>query len=89
MLRILKVMTTKRFSVETPRLVGRHSFVQAGSRWVEAAVINTPDAPRQSVQYDSPEFFKLLERHPKAVHALTVGRNLELLLDGIVYEIHE
>ena len=70
-------------------LVGRRTFVQHGSRWIDPEVEKTPHAPRKRVQYDSREFFELLGKHPKAVHALTAGRNLELMLDGTVYEIFE
>ena len=82
-------MSAKELSLEPTCLVGGWSFIQHGPRWIDAAIPKSPDAPRRRVRFDSREFFALLEKHPKAVRALEAGHNLELLLDGVVYEIYE
>ena len=47
------------------------------------------DAKRIRVQFNSPEYFELLKQHPEASTWLSVGRNLQLLLGNVVYEIYD
>ena len=70
-------------------LVRGHNFVRRGDEWVDVAVEKNPSARRLRIRYDSWEFFQLLQRFPKALPLVSVSRNVQVELDGTIYEIHE
>ena len=71
------------------RFVNGRSFYQNGEQWVDSEVQKAPQARRVRVQFDSPEYFDLLKQNPKALAWLSLGRNVQLLLNDTVYEVHE
>jgi Ca-activated chloride channel family protein len=71
------------------RFIRGRTFYQNGDQWVDALVQSRPDARRVQVKFDSDEYYALLVKHPDATQWLSVGRNLQLLLDDVVYEIVE
>ena len=85
---ITGAIMTNAFAIPTCH-VGGHSLIQRGREWIDAAIHRMPDAPRVRILADSREFFDLLHRFPKLISLLTIGRNLQIALGGVVYEIHE
>jgi hypothetical protein len=71
------------------RFVNGRSFYQNGEQWVDSEVQKAPKARRVRVQFDSPEYFDLLQKNPKALAWLSLGRNVQLVLNDTVYEVHE
>jgi hypothetical protein len=41
------------------------------------------------LQFNSPEYFALAARESRALPWLSLGRNVQFVLDGAVYEIYE
>jgi hypothetical protein len=39
------------------------------------------------VKFGSDEYFALLMKHPDAPQWLSVGRNVQLVLDDVIYEV--
>jgi Ca-activated chloride channel family protein len=71
------------------RYVRGRTFYQNGAQWIDAHVQSRPDARKVQVKFNSDEYFALLTRHPDAAQWLSVGRNVQLLLDDTIYEVAE
>ncbi|MBN1424527.1 VWA domain-containing protein [Candidatus Fermentibacteria bacterium] len=71
------------------RYVAGRTFYQNGAQWIDASVQTTADARRIQVRIGSDEYFTLLKKHPNAAQWLSVGRNVQVLLDDTVYEVIE
>ncbi len=67
-----------------------------GQRWISESepelglgtVVHT-ESGRVQVKFNSDEYFGLLNKHPDAAQWLSVGTNVQLLLDDTVYEVVE
>jgi hypothetical protein len=71
------------------RFIRGRTFYQNGTQWIDAEVQRRPDARRAQVKFNSDEYFDLLQKHPDAAQWLSVGTNVQLLLDDTVYEVVE
>ena len=71
------------------RVVRGRTFYQNGAQWVDAQVQSRPDAQRVQVKFGSDEYFDLLTKHPDAAPWLSLGVNVQLVLDETVYDIVE
>jgi Ca-activated chloride channel homolog len=70
------------------RLVRGRAFHQNLDLWVDANIQAAPeDAPRVQVVFDSDEYYDLLRSHPDAAAWLSLGRNVQVLIDEIIYEV--
>ncbi len=71
------------------RNVRGRTFFQNGEQWIDAAIQSVPGARRVQVRFGSDEYFDLVKRHRDAAQWLAVGRNVQVVLDGTVYEVIE
>ncbi len=71
------------------RYVNGRTFYQNKDQWVDSEIQKSPNAKRVRVQFGSTEYFDLLKKHPQALSWLSLGRNVQLLLDGTIYEVYE
>ena len=71
------------------RFIRGRTFYQNGTQWIDALVQSHPDARRVQVKFNSDEYFDLLRRHADAAQWLSVGTNVQLVLDDTVYEVVE
>ncbi len=74
---------------QTVRHVQGRAFYKNASQWVDARVAERPNSRVVRVVFDSPEYYELLERQPQVANWLSVGRNVQILLDDTIYEIVE
>jgi Ca-activated chloride channel family protein len=74
---------------QAARFVRGRTFIQNGAWWIDTRVQSQPTARRAQVKLGSAEYFALLAGHPAAAVWLSVGRQVQLLLDDTVYEISE
>jgi Ca-activated chloride channel family protein len=74
---------------EQSRFVGGKTFFQNQAQWVDADAQKFENAKKVRIQFGSPEYFELQKKHPKAQAWLAVGNNVQFVLAGTVYEIHE
>jgi Ca-activated chloride channel family protein len=68
---------------------GRNFFLNKEQQWIDPGVQNLPNAKRVRLQFNSPEYFALAARESRALPWLSLGRNVQFVLDGAVYEIYE
>ncbi len=71
------------------QFVAGKNFFQNDQQWIDSAVQKHPDARRVRIQFGSEEYFDLVTREPRALPWLALGRNVQFLLGGTVYDIYE
>lgn len=69
------------------RFVRGRTFYQNGSQWVDALAQTRPNSRKVQVRFNSGEYFDLMRKHADAAPWLSVGRNVQLLMDDTVYEV--
>ena len=71
------------------QFVGGKTFFQNERQWVDSTVQNLSGAKIVRIQFGSPEYFELQNKHPGSAAWLALGKNVQFGLDGTVYEIYE
>ncbi|MGQ9661209.1 MAG: VIT and vWA domain-containing protein [Kiritimatiellia bacterium] len=71
------------------RVVAGRTFYKNGAQWVDALIQTRPNATRVRIEFGSDQYFELLRKSPSAAPWLSVGRNVQLLLEDTIYEIVE
>ena len=71
------------------RFVAGKSFYQNGEQWVDAEAQQLKDAKPVKLQFGSTDYFALLTKHPAAAQWLALGRNVQFVLNGTLYEVAE
>lgn len=74
---------------QATRFRRNRTFIQNGAWWIDTQVQSQPAARRVQVKLGSSEYFELLSKHPDAPAWLSVGRQVQLLLGDVVYEVAE
>jgi len=78
------------FAQQGSRFVNGRAFFQNGTQWVDSTLKTRVDGapPAQRVQFNSPEYFDLLKKHPEAAPWFALGSNVSVSLGGTEYEIY-
>jgi Ca-activated chloride channel family protein len=71
------------------RFVAGKSFYQNGAQWVDAEAQQLKDAKPVKLPFGSTEYFALLAKHPVTAQWLALGRNVQFVLSGTLYEVTE
>jgi Ca-activated chloride channel family protein len=71
------------------QFVAGRNFYQNDRQWIDASVQRLPNAKRQRIQFNSTEYFAFAAKHPRALPYLSLGQNVQFVLDDTVYEIYE
>ena len=71
------------------RYVGGRTFYQNGSQWIDGEAQKQTDAKHIRIQFESKEYFDLLQKNPKALTWLSLGKNVQFVLDNQIYEVYE
>ncbi len=77
-----------RYSQQSHFLAGK-AFSQNGTQWIDSEIQKLPNARRVRVQFNSPEYFHLSQQYPKTLPWLSQGREVQFVLEGIIYEIFD
>jgi Ca-activated chloride channel family protein len=72
---------------QNARNIRGRTFYQNGSQWVDALVQSKKNARHQQVKFNSDEYFALMRKYKDAPQWLSVGRNVQVLIEDTVYEI--
>ncbi len=75
-------------SQQTRYLRGR-TFYQNGTQWIDANVQAHPNARKVQLKFGSDDYFAVIKRHPDAAQWLSIGKNMQLLLEDTIYNIVE
>jgi Ca-activated chloride channel family protein len=71
------------------RFIAGKSFYQNGEQWVDADAQQFKDAKPVKLQFGSTEYFALLAKHPAAAQWLALGKSVQFVLSGTLYEVAE
>jgi Ca-activated chloride channel family protein len=71
------------------RFVNGRNFFQNGAQWTDTEAQKHPRAQTVRIQFNSPEYFAFAAGHPHALPWLALGQNVQFILDGTLYDIHE
>lgn len=71
------------------RFVAGKSFYQNGEQWVDAEAQSLKDAKVVKLQFGSADYFALLAKHPAAAQWLALGKSMQFVLHGTLYEVGE
>src|SRR4051794_1104323 len=72
---------------QQPKFVNGRAFFQNGRQWIDPNAQTAPN--RQRIQFNSDDYFDLLNKYPDAAQWLALGQNVVLTLGDTVYEITE
>jgi Ca-activated chloride channel family protein len=73
--------------MQATQMVGGRVFVQNGAQWVDTLVQGQEGAEVVRVAFGSEAYFQLLRDHPEAAAWLSVGRDVQVVIGGRIYEI--
>ena len=76
-----------RFEQQATRVVAGKTFYQNNTAWVDAETAEKPGAEIRKINFGSDAYFKLLARSATIAKWLSVSGNLQVLIDGSIYEI--
>ncbi len=62
---------------------------QSNKIWIDSEIQNASNAKTKKIQFASAEYFELINKEPESAQFLSLGKNVQFLLDNTVYEIYE
>jgi len=71
------------------QFVNGRNFFQNGSQWLDSEVQNQQAAKHIRLQFNSQDYFDFMAKNQQALPWLALGRNVEFVLDSVIYEIYE
>ncbi len=77
------------YTQQTRFVNGRNFFQNQDQQWIDPGVQNLSNAKRVRVQFNSSDYFALAAKESRVLPWLAMGRNVQFVLDGTVYEIYE
>ena len=69
------------------RVVAGRAFYQNGDTWTDSTIQSNQTARQVQVKFDSDEYYALLKKHPHAAPWMSLGNNVDVMLDDTVYNI--
>lgn len=76
------------YATQARNLNGR-TFYQNGTVWTDSTAQANRDLRQVNIRFNSDEYFDIMRRHPSATQWLSLGNNLDLVIDGTIYQIRE
>jgi len=77
----------KAIDSQQTRNIASRTFYQNGSQWIDSNVQQRQNARRVQVKFNTDEYFALMKKHVNASQWMSVGRNVQLVLDDTIYEV--
>ncbi|HEY8748067.1 MAG TPA: VIT domain-containing protein [Tepidisphaeraceae bacterium] len=69
------------------RVVKGRAFYQNGNIWTDAQAQNAQNLKRATVVFNSEPYYELLSKHPEATAWLSLGDEVDVVLDDTIYSI--
>jgi Ca-activated chloride channel homolog len=82
-------MRGRNVQMQQARYVAGRAFFQNGDLWVDSLAQALADEDIVRVDFNSDEYYELVERHPEARPWLALGRNVQFVMEGRIYDIRE
>ena len=79
---------TVNLTQQVKNILGRAVY-QQDKFWVDSELQNQSNAKKIRIQFNSDEYFKLLDKEPATAQFLALGQNVRFYYNNIFYEVHE
>lgn len=81
------IAQTKAVDPNPARFVGSKSFYRHGTQWVDGQVQSLQNPKKVVLPFASPAYFEFLIKNPEAKAWLSLGREVQVVVNGVLYEI--
>ena len=78
----------KNITQQVKNVLGRAVY-QQDNYWVDSELQNQSNKKKVRVQFNSDEYFKLLNKEPETAQFLALGQNVRFFHNNVFYEVHE
>ena len=78
--------TAKNYISQT-RVISGRAFYQNGSNWVDSTAQAKKDIRQVNITFNSKAYFALINDHPKAAPWFALGREVDVVLDNVLYQV--
>jgi len=79
---------SQNYATQNRNLNGR-AFYQNGKVWTDSTAQGQANLRQVNVKFNSDAYFALLKQHPAATQWLSLGNNLDLVIDDTFYQIRD
>ncbi len=69
------------------RIINGRAFYQNENVWNDSTSQSKKDIKTVQIKFNSDEYFELLKKHPEAAQWLSLGDNVDLVLDEVLYQV--
>ena len=69
--------------------ISGRAVYQQDKFWVDSELQNQSDVKKVRVQFNSDEYFKLLNKEPETAQFLALGQNVRFYHNNVFYEVYE
>jgi hypothetical protein len=69
------------------RVVRGRAFYQNGNTWTDATAATKTDWKKRQIQFNSDEYFTLLQQHPEAAPWFALGNEVDVVLDDMLVSV--
>jgi hypothetical protein len=69
------------------KVVNGRAFYQNNDTWTDSAIQSKKDAKRMTLKFNSDEYFAVLAKYPHAAQWMSLGNNVDVLIDDTVYVV--
>jgi len=73
---------------QVKNIQGRAMY-QSNKIWIDSEIQNARSPKIIKIQFASPEYFELISKEPQSAQFLSLGKNVQFLMNNAVYEIYE
>lgn len=71
------------------KVVGGRSFFLNGNQWTDSTAQARKGLKRERILFGSKEYFSLLARNPTVAAWLSLGTNIDVVVDDVLYQVRE
>jgi hypothetical protein len=79
---------TVNLTQQVKNILGRAVY-QQDKFWVDSELQNQSSSKKIKIQFNSDEYFKLLDKEPATAQFLALGQNVRFYYKNVFYEVHE
>jgi Ca-activated chloride channel family protein len=69
------------------RVINGRAFYQNGDNWTDSTIQSKQNTKRVEITFGSDEYFALLKKYPQVAQWMSLGNNVDVLLDDTVYSV--
>jgi Ca-activated chloride channel family protein len=71
------------------KVVAGRAFYQNGNRWSDSTAQSRKDLKQKTIKFNSDEYFALARRDARAAQWLSLGNNIDVLIEDTLYQIRD